>query len=76
MPGNAMPAWRGLGPATETYFLMSSASAGSFASGPAASIATVFRIPYRLIVSEPASDSNGNVIPRWPLKAARVSGGS
>jgi hypothetical protein len=44
--------------------------------GPTASIATVFRMPYRLMVSEPGSESSGNVIPRWRLNAARISGGS
>ena len=37
---------------------------------------TVFRIPYRLIVAEPTSDSSGKVIPCRFEKSARICGES
>jgi hypothetical protein len=37
---------------------------------------TVFRMPYRLMVAEPTSDSSGNVMPFRLLKSASVCCGS
>ena len=46
------------------------------AVGPSASSTTVFRMPERLIVADPASDSSGNVMPCRLLKSARIAGES
>ncbi len=76
MPGNATPTMRAFELTTDTYFWMSALTAGSSLFGPKASSGTGFRIPYFLMVAEPASDNNGKVIPRSLLNAARVSTGS
>ena len=76
MPGNAIPTIAAFGLTTDTYFWMSALTVGSSLFGPSASSGTGLRIPYFLIVADPASDNNGIVIPLCRLKAASVSTGS
>jgi len=62
-----------VGAFTVAYTFRSASTAGSWPLGPSASSTTVFRMPYRLIVAEPTSDSSGYVMPWRLLKSARVS---